>query len=583
MGSENAPQIPKNVNSNLHTNTNQYNHSNSHPNPNHINTLAPKEIEKLNPIRRHSNIYNSYNSGQHSNLYLNNNPIHIQIPNQSKKIIEPVFEENKSRKMSQKYCEDFKKNYLENDRRNNFLNHLADSLRYGKEIPIEEVESFKRDYLPQYTLDWRTIEDQKTGVKIWKNFGKIQSSKIGEFLSKLGDNMIKSTEPFFLRRCWFFRYLTKMFFMNKNQNPIVTVNRHNILEDSYNVFIKQKFNIARPLNIRFSNEIIIDEGGIYRDWYQNMFQDIINPNKKLFLVNPYKTLEPFNIIIYPKYAGMKFELYEFIGKFIIKSLVDMIIIRNFIINKFQLKLITKKPINLDDMKYYNLDLYQKLKYINDTPILGNKQLENIKFVWNINNNNINQEIELIPGGKNINLNDQNKNLFINKVIYVEAIMPFEEQIKYIQKGLFSILGEGVQGIFSVEEMNFMITGQEDIDLNDLRENIIYKGEYNENHPLIKLFWEKLLSWNKNELIKFLQFATGSSAVPIDGFGALKDIYGRIQKFTVEPFMNFSAENPDIYEFHKIESKKQYNTISLPKYRTKQELFSAMDMTINNNY
>jgi ubiquitin-protein ligase E3 C len=75
-------------------------------------------------------------------------------------------------------------------------------------------------------------------------------------------------------------------------------------------------------------------------------------------------------------------------------------------------------------------------------------------------------------------------------------MPFEEQIKYIQKGLFSILGEGVQGIFSVEEMNFMITGQEDIDLKDLRENIIYKGEYNENHPLIKMFWEKLLLLHK---------------------------------------------------------------------------------------
>ena len=215
--------------------------------------------------------------------------------------------------------------------------------------------------------------------------------------------------------------------------------------------------------------------------------------------------------------------------------------------------------------------------------MGNKQLDNIKFTWNIRNNNAYQEIELIPGGKNIFLNDQNKNTFINKVIYVEAIMPFEEQIKYIQKGLFSILGEGVQGIFSVEEMNFMITGQENIDLKDLRENIIYKGEYNENHPLIKMFWEKLLSWNKNDLIKFLQFSTGSSAVPIDGFGSLKDIYGRIQKFTIEPFMNYSAENPDLYQFHKIESKKQHNTIILPKYKTKQELFTAMDMAISNNY
>ena len=156
-------------------------------------------------------------------------------------------------------------------------------------------------------------------------------------------------------------------------------------------------------------------------------------------------------------------------------------------------------------------------------------------------------------------------------------MPYEEQIKYIQKGLFSILGEGVHDVFSVEEMNFMITGQDEIDLRDLRENIVYKGEYNENHPIIKMFWEKILSLNKNQLIKFLEFCTGSSAVPIDGFGALVDIDGRIHKLTIEPFMGYSSENPDEYKFHKIKSKKQYNTIVLPKYRTKKELDDAMNI------
>ena len=192
----------------------------------------------------------------------------------------------------------------------------------------------------------------------------------------------------------------------------------------------------------------------------------------------------------------------------------------------------------------------------------------------------NQEIELIPNGRNIFLNDQNKNIFINKVIYVEVIMPYEEQIKYIQKGLYSILGDGIQGVFTAEEMNFMLSGQEDIDLRDLKENIIYKGEYNENHPIIKMFWEKLVTLNKNQLIKFLQFFTGSSAVPIDGFGALKDINGRIQKFTIEPFMNYSAENPNEYKFFPIESKKQYNTIILPKYRNKNELDYAINMIIS---
>ena len=67
-----------------------------------------------------------------------------------------------------------------------------------------------------------------------------------------------------------------------------------------------------------------------------------------------------------------------------------------------------------------------------------------------------------------------------------------------------------------------------------------------------MFWHKIGSLNKNEIIKFLHFSTGSSSVPIDGFGSLKGVGGKIQKFTIEPFTNYSAENPDEYKFQKIE-------------------------------
>ena len=90
---------------------------------------------------------------------------------------------------------------------------------------------------------------------------------------------------------------------NKNLNPIFVINRQNILEESYSSFKKYSFNLSRPLNIRFANENIEDEGGLYHAWYQEMFKELIFPNKKLFLVNPYKSLEPYNIIIYPKYPG----------------------------------------------------------------------------------------------------------------------------------------------------------------------------------------------------------------------------------------------------------------------------------------
>ena len=575
MGSDNPPQ--NSYYNNISQNT--YIKSNSQ-NPNIYSNISnnypvPTDNEKLNPIRRHSNFQN-YPNPKNQNIIINPVNSSLSYKKQASAEIPPIFQRNQNRKLSAHYCANFKKSYMEKETNYTFLNHLADSINHGTQIPEEELEKFKKDYLPQYLLDWRSVQDQ-SGKKSWKNYGKIPRINAQVYLDKLGNNKIKSSEPFYLKRCWFYRYLMRNYAKNKNVNPVVEINRKNILEESYVAFNKEQFNFARPLKIKFINENN-DVEGSYRDWYQNMFKDIMSPNKKLFLVNPYKSIEPFNILIYPKYPGMRMELYEFIGKFIIKSIVDMILIRNFIINKVHLKLITKNQITLEDIKYFNLDLYQRLKYVNDNKVLNNKQLESVRFIWNTGTN---QEIELVQGGRNIFLNDQNKSIFINKVIYVEAIMPYEEQIKYIQKGLFSILGDGIQGVFTEEEMNFIISGQDDIDLRDLKENVIYKGEYNENHPVIKMLWEKLVTLNKNELIKFLQFSTGSSAVPIDGFGSLKDIRGRIQKFTIEPFMNYSADNPDIYQFHAIESRKQYNTIILPKYKTKKELNDAINMIIAN--
>ena len=257
----------------------------------------------------------------------------------------------------------------------------------------------------------------------------------------------------------------KSYARSKTENPLIVINRNNILEDSYNQFLRIKqLNLTRSLKIRFVNEQIEDEEGIYREWYTSMFKEIISSRKKLFILNPYKSLEPNTVLFYPKYPGIRLELYEFIGKLIIKAIADIVFIRNLNINRVLLKCVGNRPITLDDIKYYNLDLYQQLKFINDTQIKGNRQLEAIRFVWKIRdeNNNI-KDIELIPGGSNTFLNDNNKTIFINKVIYIEAIRPYEDQMKYTQKGIYSLIDKEVQEVFSVEELNFLLSGQDNFD------------------------------------------------------------------------------------------------------------------------
>ena len=332
----------------------------------------PDDSEKLQPIRRHSNINDSisFNNQLSKGAMPHNSSktIPTNIISQSNSSELPsLAEKNRTRKMSQQYCADFKKSYLSEGTgtKNRFLNHLADRLNYGTQIPKEEIEKFKQEYLPKYVFDWRNVDDPRTGVKYWKNFGKIYFDKNFEIkMKKLGDTPIGASEPFYFKRSWFYRHLMRNFIKNKNENPLVSVNRNNILEDSYNQFQKiQSINIARPLKIRFINEQIVDEEGVYREWYQCMFKELLSPQKKLFVLNPYKSLEPNTWLFYPKYPGMKLELYEFIGKLMIKVIADIINVRNLIFNRVLLKSVLRRPITLDDMKYYNLDLYQKLKYI----------------------------------------------------------------------------------------------------------------------------------------------------------------------------------------------------------------------------
>ena len=74
----------------------------------------------------------------------------------------------------------------------------------------------------------------------------------------------------------------------------------------------------------------------------------------------------------------------------------------------------------------------------------------------------------------------------------------------------------------------MIQGvKQDIDIEDLQKNTVYykirdddERCFKEDHPTIIAFWEVLRSFNTEERVKFLKFATSSPRAPLRGFGEL---------------------------------------------------------------
>ena len=235
------------------------------------------------------------------------------------------------------------------------------------------------------------------------------------------------------------------------------------------------------------------------------------------------------------------------------------------------------------MKYYDLDLYNSLKQINEIEdINSNDSFKEFKFVWNLKDENGNiKEVELIPGGSKISLSNENKNLFIEKIIYVETLMRYEEQIKRMRNGFLSLFGEEIN-IFKPEEFDFLISGQRTIDLEDWKKNTIYKGHYNENNQTIKYFWQVLSELSQNDLFIFYFFCTSSTHVPLDGFNSLKGVNNKIQKFTIEPKLNLSFNEDKDNEFKLIEAKTCFNRILLPEYNSKEEMKKCINIILGND-
>ena len=572
--------------------------------------------QMLQPLRRHTNhdnnnIYiNNNNDLISNNSISNNNQIHLRVNQNylnkninnnenSKESNTNNINNNTSnstarnnyllqRRFSDSYCHAFRQSYMSSGQ-NGLLRHLTESLYRVEELSELDYEEIRNKYIPKYIIDWRLEIDPITKEKKWINMGSINlmdetnKKMIGEKINK--NKYIDSNEIFYIKRLWLMQYLYKNFGIKTNENPTLIINRNNILKDSFRQFKTTKeFNLRRPIKIFFVDEVASDEGGVYRDWYSCLFKAILNKENKLFIQNTNKCLNKYTYLFYPKYPGINFEYFEFIGKLITKGFVDMMNI-NFKLNLVLSKQLLQKHIDLEDIQYYDLGLYKSLLFIkNEKNIENNEDLKDTRFTWIIRDENNNRkEIELIPNGKNIQLSDKNKNIFIEKVIYNETIKPYEEHIKHFRKGMILINADDKVGnIFTLDEFDFILSGQDEININDWKENTIYKGDFNSNHPVIKNFWECIENLNQNQLKKFLEFATGSPSVPIDGFANLKGMGGNVMKFSIEPYICFSSDNPCESEFRLIEAKTCFNRIILPYYKDKNEMNKAMNILLNND-
>eukprot|EP00106_Octopus_bimaculoides_P008727 XP_014776169.1 PREDICTED: E3 ubiquitin-protein ligase NEDD4-like [Octopus bimaculoides] len=365
------------------------------------------------------------------------------------------------------------------------------------------------------------------------------------------------------------------YFRSKLRKPVnvpnkidIKISRSNVFEDSFRVImnVKKVDLLKTRLWIEFDGEVGLDYGGVAREWFYMLSKEMFNPYYGLF---EYSATDNYTLQINPL-SGVANEehlsYFEFIGRIAGMAVYHGKLLDAFFIRPFY-KMMLGKTIKLSDMESVDSEYHNSLVWIkeNDPTELD------IRFCVEEDYFGERAERELKPGGKDIVVCEENKLEYIDLVIKWRFVSRVENQMKLFMKGFNALIPQTLLQIFDENEVELLMCGLQDIDVNDWKRNTAYKGEYNQNHPAIVHFWRCVYSFNNEMRARLLQFVTGTSRVPMNGFSEMYGSNGP-QLFTIEKW-----GTPDQLP----RAHTCFNRLDLPPYDTYQELRKKLIVAVEN--
>ncbi|XP_026472195.1 E3 ubiquitin-protein ligase Nedd-4 isoform X2 [Ctenocephalides felis] len=338
----------------------------------------------------------------------------------------------------------------------------------------------------------------------------------------------------------------------------IKVRRSSILEDSYRIInsISRIDLLKTKLWIDFESEIGLDYGGLAREWFFLLSKEMFNPYYGLF---EYSAMDNYTLQINP-FSGICNEehlnYFKFIGRIAGMAVYHGKLLDAFFIRPFY-KMMLGKPIDLKDMESVDSQYYSSLLWIKEN---DPSELE-LTFCVDEETFGKTTQRELKPNGANIALNNENKDEYIRLVIQWRFVSRVQDQMNAFLEGFNALVPLTLVKIFDEHELELLMCGIQHIDVKDWKNNTHYKGEYHANHMVVQWFWRVVLSFSNEMRSRLLQFVTGTSRVPMNGF---RELYGSNgpQVFTIEMW-----GTPDNYP----RAHTCFNRIDLPPYESYQAL------------
>ncbi|TFK26416.1 ubiquitin-protein ligase [Coprinopsis marcescibilis] len=334
-------------------------------------------------------------------------------------------------------------------------------------------------------------------------------------------------------------------------NCQVKIRRNHIFEDSYAEIMRQTPNdLKKRLMIKFDGEDGLDYGGLSREFFFLLSHEMFNPFYCLF---EYSAHDNYTLQINPA-SGVNPEhlnYFKFIGRCLGLGIFHRRFLDAYFIVSFY-KMILRKKVNLSDLESVDAELHRGLTWMLDNDIT-----DVIDETFTTTEERFGEmvTIELKPDGADFPVTEDTKKEYVDCVVEYRIFKRVKEQFDAFMSGFSELIPQELITVFDERELELLIGGMSEIDVDDWTKFTDYRG-YTVTDEVIQWFWKCVRSWPPERKSRLLQFVTGTSRIPVNGFKDLQGSDGP-RRFTIEK----SGDPTQLPKSHTC-----FNRIDLPPYK-----------------
>eukprot|EP00455_Lapot_gusevi_P029999 TRINITY_DN3217_c0_g3_i2.p1 TRINITY_DN3217_c0_g3~~TRINITY_DN3217_c0_g3_i2.p1 ORF type:complete len:407 (+),score=138.04 TRINITY_DN3217_c0_g3_i2:482-1702(+) len=262
----------------------------------------------------------------------------------------------------------------------------------------------------------------------------------------------------------------------------------------------------------FQGEGSIDVGGPYRECLVNACADLMSTATPLFIRCPNGKndvgLNREKWIPNPQATSVvRLAMFEFVGVLMGVALTTQAPLP-LDLPSVVWKTLLEVPCQTSDLEMYDHLCVQALKEMNKLDADQFESLVDEHFTTRLASG---QEVELKEGGRTIPVTAASRQEFSQLVIQ-RRLMETQPMSRAIKKGLNAVVPPGLLSLFSWHDLQIMVCGNPNIDIEALRRHTVYRG-LSASSPLVKYLWQALTSFTQEERQLFLRFVWGRNRLP----------------------------------------------------------------------